>query len=817
MKTLLPAASLLPVAAMLLAIAPPLVSRAADDYPYTPVPFTDVRIDDAFWSPRLETNRTVTIPYDFRKCEETGRIDNFAKAGDLMEGEFRGNRYDDSDVFKVIEGAAYSLALHPDPDLDRYLDGLIAKIAAAQEEDGYLYTTRTIDPENPARWAGEERWSFLAQSHELYNVGHLYEAAVAHHLATGKRTLLDVALRNANLIDSVFGPEGRRDVPGHEEIEIGLVKLSRLTGNERYLRLARFFVDERGRANGRELYGEYCQDHAPLVEQSEAVGHAVRAGYLYSGAADVAALTGERAYVEALDRIWNDVVSRKLYVTGGIGSSRGGEAFGAPYDLPNAEAYNETCAAIAAAMWNHRMFLLEGDARYLDVLERVLYNGFLAGIGLSGDRFFYPNPLASDGVVRFNQGSAERAPWFGCSCCPVNIVRFLPSLAGSVYALRGDALHVNLFVGNEAEISIEGSRVRVRQETRYPWDGRVTIAIDPEKEGEFAVRVRIPGWSVGRPVPSDLYRYLPSAREEAPPVVLRLNGERIDPEIDRGFAEVRRSWRKGDRLEMDLPMEPRRVVADERVAANRGRVALERGPIVYCLEGADHDAGRVRGIFLPDEAALTAVAAPDLLGGVVLLRAKGGRVVRGEDGKATAARCDVTAIPYHAWCHRGAGEMAVWIPREARPGEAPPLPTTASRARPSASHTWGSDTERALNDQREPRSSADESIPRHTWWDHRGTTEWVQYEFPEPTRVAGVEVYWFDDTGHGGCRVPAKWRVLGRDGDAWKEVTGASDCGVAPDRFNETTFDPVTTTALRLEVTLQPGFSGGILEWRLLP
>jgi len=792
----------------------PAREELAEDTPFHPVPFTDVAITDAFWLPRLETNRTVTIPYDFRMCEETGRIANFAKAGGLAEGAFQGNRYDDSDVFKVIEGAAYSLALHPDPALDRYLDDLIAKIAAAQEEDGYLYTTRTIDPGHPARWAGDGRWSFLAQSHELYNLGHLYEAAVAHFRATGKRSLLEVAIRSANLLDSVFGPDKKRDVPGHEEIEIGLVKLARATGDARYLRLAKFFLDERGRAHGRELYGEYCQDHAPVVEQSEAVGHAVRAGYLYSGMADVAALTGDEAYVAALDRIWEDVVARKLYVTGGIGSSRGGEAFGPPYDLPNAEAYNETCAAIALAMWNHRMFLLEGDARYLDLLERVIYNGFLSGIAFSGDRFFYPNPLASDGVTPFNQGSAERAPWFGCSCCPVNIVRFLPSLAGYVYAHRGDALYVNLFVAGEGTVPLEGNRVRVRQETRYPWVGRVVVAIDPEEEGEFAVRVRIPGWATERPVPSDLYRFLPVERTKTPAVVVRLNGEKIDPAIARGFAEVRRTWKKRDRLEIDLPMEVRRVVADERVAADRGRVALERGPIVYCLEAVDHG-GAVRPLFLPDQAPLETGVRADLLGGVVAVRAKGKRKVVDAGGEVTLVDAAITAIPYYAWCHRGANEMTVWIPRTAEVAAAIPPPTIASRARPSASHVWGSDTERALNDQREPRSSADESIPRHTWWDHRGGTEWVQYDFTEPATLSAVEVYWFDDTGRGGCRVPASWRLLRRDGEGWTEVSSASGYGVEKDRFNVTTFDPVTTEALRIEVELQDGMSGGVLEWKV--
>jgi DUF1680 family protein len=391
------------------------------DYPVTPVAFTRVGFADAFWSQRLETNRKVTIPYDFQKCEDTGRVDNFVKATGLMEGSHEGIFFNDSDVFKVIEGASYSLSLHADPDLDAYLDDLIAKIAAAQESDGYLYTARTIDPGAvTAEREGLTRWSNLRVNHELYNVGHMYEAAVAHYQATGKRNFLDIALKNAELIDSVFGPDKKRDVPGHQEVEIGLVKLYRITGEKRYLELAKFFLDERGHARGRELYGNFdnpgvMQDHLPVVEQDEAVGHAVRAVYMYSGMADAAALTGDQAYLEALNALWDNVVAKKLYLTGGIGARHHGEAFGDDYELPNDTAYTETCAAIGNIYWNHRMFLLHGDAKYLDVLERSLYNGFLSGIALSGDRFFYVNPLSFDGETDFNRDdSRERLPWFGC-------------------------------------------------------------------------------------------------------------------------------------------------------------------------------------------------------------------------------------------------------------------------------------------------------------------------------------------------------------------------------------------------------------------
>ena len=782
---------------------------AGRDYPFHPTPFTAVRIDGGFWAPRLKANRDVTVWYDFHKCEQTGRIDNFSKAGRLLPGPFVGIRFNDSDVYKVIEGASYSLATKYDPKLDAYLDRLIAKIAAAQEKDGYLYTARTIDPAKLPGGTGPARWSFLAHSHELYNVGHLYEAAVAHFRATKKRTLLNVAIRNADLIASVFGPGKKRDVPGHEEIEIGLVKLYRVTGRKNYLTLARFFLDERGHARGRKLDGVYNQDHKPVIEQQKAVGHAVRAGYLYAGMADVAALTGDRAYVRAIDAIWDDVISKKLYLTGGIGAQRGGEAFGADYQLPNATAYNETCAAIANILWNQRMFLLHGDAKYIDVLERTLYNGFLSGVSLSGNRFFYPNPLEFDGRSKFNQGVASRSPWFGCSCCPVNVVRTIPSIAGYVYAVRDRDIYVNLFANGTGRIALGKTTVTLVQQTRYPWVGKIRIEVDPGRPTEFSLNVRIPGWAVGRPVPSNLYHY---ADRHAEPYALKVNGQPVSVETRRGFAVLHRTWTKGDLIELDLPMPIRRVQAHQRVVADRDRVALERGPVVYCLEAVDNG-GRVFDAILLDSATLTAEYQGDLLGGVTAIRAGGQRLVRNRQGTVKTVAADLRAIPYSVWANRRIGQMRVWIPRTSRGARPAPPATVASKSRVSASHVWQADTVEALHDQIEPKSSHDETIPRHTWWDHRGTSEWVQYDFAHPTRVSSVAVYWFDDTGRGACRVPRSWRLLYRDGKKWKPVRAATRYAARTDRYNQVKFDPVTTSALRIEATLQPGFSAGILEW----
>ena len=620
--------------------------RVQEQEKLTAVSFTEVTIADDFWAPRLETNRKVTIAYDFEKCEQTGRIDNFAKAGGLMEGEFEGIYFNDSDLYKVIEGAAYSLKIHPDPELEKYVDGVIEKIAAAQWEDGYLYTFYSLPQRQP-----EKRWTDVRNKHELYCAGHFFEAAVAYYQATGKRKILDVAIRLADYIDSVFGPGKKHDVPGHEEIEIGLVKLYGVTGERRYLALAKFFLDERGRPHGRELYGDYCQDHKPVVEQNAAVGHAVRAGYLYSGMADVAALTSDADYVEALDRIWQDVVSKKMYITGGIGARGGGESFGEDYELPNATAYCETCAAIANAMWNHRMSLLHGDAKYIDVLERVIYNGFLSGISLSGNKFFYPNPLASDGKY-------QRSPWFGCACCPTNIVRFLPSLPGYAYAQQADNVFVNLFVAGSAAIRIGQNTVGLQQQTRYPWDGDVRITVEPEHAGRFTVCVRIPGWAQNSPVPNDLYSYPDKSREQ---VSLKVNGNPVALNIVKGYARISRTWKKGDTIELNLPMPVRRVQANQKVKDNRGRTAVERGPVVYCFEGADNPKG-VANLILPPDAELQSEYHGDLLGGIVTLTGRG--QIR-QDGKKNLEDIDVVAIPYYAWAHRGKNEMAVWIPKSA--------------------------------------------------------------------------------------------------------------------------------------------------------
>jgi DUF1680 family protein len=622
-------------------------------YPFTPVKFTEVSLDDNFWAPRIEVNRTVTIPRALEKSEETGRIDNFRKAAGIMEGKHEGKRYNDTDVFKVLEGVAYSLAVHPDGELERYADSIIAIIGAAQEEDGYLMTGRSIDPDNPADGLGKERWIHLSGSHELYNSGHLYEAAVAYYESTGKRALLDIAVKNADLLINTFGPDKRHDVPGHQVIEMGLVKLYRVTGKEEYLQLAEFFLDQRGRPHDSEPYPEntvfalyndrrHVQDHKPVKEQSEAWGHAVRATYMYAGMADVAAITGDKEYNDAIERIWENVVAKKLYITGGVGARAETEAFGADYELPNAEAYNETCAAIGNAFWNQRMFLANGNASYIDVLELTMYNGLVSGVSQGGDLFFYPNPLES-------HGNYTRSPWFEVSCCPGNIVRFLPSVPGYVYAKKGNDLYVNLYIQSRVNTDLGGKKLELRQETDYPWSGDISMTVDPGRKRTFSIFLRIPGWVYNRPVPSDLY-YFDNPGNAG--WELYVNGRAHEGIIVNGYIEVEREWKKGDIIQLKLPMDIHRVKAHDSVEADRGRVALMRGPIVWCLEEVDNRSS-VFDLHLSggDNLQFTRNGDMEYPAGIIT-----GPAINGQGEKV-----DFKAVPYAYWANREAGEMTVWL------------------------------------------------------------------------------------------------------------------------------------------------------------
>lgn len=637
------------------------------DYTYKEVPFTDVHFTDNFWLPRIETIRNVTVPFAFRKCEETHRIDNFAVAAGIKEGKFNSPYpFDDSDVYKIMEGASYLLAVKEDNGLDAYMDSLISLIGAAQEPDGYLYTTRTIGGSSIHPWAGKKRWeNERDNSHELYNVGHMYEAAVAHYQATGKRDFLDIAIKSADLLCNTFGPEeGKLTVaPGHQEVEIGLVKLYRATGDRRYLDLSKFFLDARGKydkydRNSKDQFrsGAYWQDHKAVIDQDEAVGHAVRAAYMYSAMTDVAALRNEQTYRVAVDNLWDNVTGKKMYITGGIGSTRHGEAFGKNYELPNSTAYCETCAFIANCMWNLRMFMLHGDAKYIDVLERSLYNAVLSGISLDGKEFFYPNVLSCD------ENGAERSEWFNCSCCPSNLSRFVPSIPGYVYATSDAGVYVNLYGANQAGITLgNGKRIDMSQKTSYPWEGNIELTVTPESKQEFSIMLRIPGWVDNRPVPSDLYTYMNADEKK---IVIKINGEVQNAPIEKGYAVLARKWEPGDVIQLTLPMEVHKNKANDKVEADINHLSVERGPIVYCAEFADNN-GAVLNYVLKSGDEFAVSPAPALFDGVNLLKGHVDRVVADKNYEVIKSVKDsLTLIPYYARSHRGNGEMTVWFPSD---------------------------------------------------------------------------------------------------------------------------------------------------------
>jgi uncharacterized protein len=629
-------------------------SSVSADYPIQPVPFTSVKLTDNFWAPRIKKNATITIPIAFGYCASTGRIRNFEIAAGLDTGHFQTiYPFDDSDVFKIIEGASYSLQTFPDPTLESYLDSLIQKIGLAQEPDGYLYTNRTIAEKHGGaglhEWAGKNRWEMdSVLSHELYNLGHLYEAAVAHYQATGKRTLLNIALKSADLVNKDFGNDRIKVFPGHQVIEMGLVKLYRTTGEKKYLDLAKFFLDIRG-PKGRE----YNQANLKPVDQTEPVGHSVRATYMYSGMADIAAIEDDAAYLNAITRIWENLVYGKIYLTGGIGASGGNEGFAGPFVLPNMTAYCETCASIGDIFFNHRLFLLHGQAKYIDILEKTLYNSMLSGVSLSADRFFYPNPLESS-------GKNQRQAWFGCACCPSNVARFVPAIPGYIYAVTDKDLYVNLFISNNANIILGNGSVTITQKANFPWDGRVEMTINPEGISKFVMRIRIPGWVQNEAIPGGLYKFEDNNGEK---VKLLVNGKDHDLTISDGYAVISREWEPGDRIEVEFPMPVRKVIADERVKEDVDKLAYQRGPLIYCAEWTDNTAGNILDLIINKNAVFSTEFDPSILDGTQVIETSGSFTRKSPDGKTEIMKeVPVKLIPYALWNNRGPGQMRVWIP-----------------------------------------------------------------------------------------------------------------------------------------------------------
>ncbi len=650
-------------------------------YPITQVPFTAVKVTpNTFWGDRIHAAREVTIPLAFSKCEETHRYENFNMAAYTLQhpgheglktakwdvSKFMGFSFDDTDVYKTIEGASYVLQTYPDKKLTAYIDSVLDIVAAAQEPDGYLYTARTINPKHPHGWSGDKRWEKEEiLSHELYNLGHMVDAACAHYQATGSDKFLNIAKRYADCVVREVGSKAGQAcvVPGHQIAEMALARLYVLTGEQKYLDEAKFLLDYRGKTPRRDVYS---QSDKPVVEQTEAWGHAVRAGYMYAGMADVAALTGDKDYLKAIDAIYDNIVSKKYYITGGVGARHAGEAFGADYELPNLTSYNETCAAISMVYLFHRMFLLHGDAKYIDCMERTLYNGVISGMSVDGGRFFYPNPLASDGKYAFNaDNTKERQPWFGCACCPSNLCRFIPSFPGYMYAVKDRNLYVNLFAGNSATIQVAGKNVMLEQQTNYPWDGDITLKIQKNQAKQFNMMIRIPEWVNEKPVPSDLYSYNDQVKGGYSVLV---NGQKVDGQLQNGYLSISRKWKKGDVVTIHFDMPVRMVKANSKVKNDDGRTAVERGPLVYCAEGADNTSFNIFQFLMPRKPQFT-VADKQINGlrnvnfSVKAIEVSGQTIDTNDKGEAVVKPVKLTMIPYYAWNHRGVGLMEVWMPQ----------------------------------------------------------------------------------------------------------------------------------------------------------
>ncbi|MBQ5395528.1 MAG: glycoside hydrolase family 127 protein [Alistipes sp.] len=792
----------------------------------TQISFDKVTLQDDFWLPRLNTQKQTLVPFSLEKTESA--VENLRRVGAYLRGErvteqFVGPYYVASDLFKVMEGAAYLLTLEKDEELERQMDEIIDVIAAAQAPDGYLYEHHILPKHlrNPRNNAGERPYSYVDHSHELYNMGHMYEGAVAYFRATGKRKWLDVAEKNARHINKVFfeGDPNYNDgkpvmqAPGHEEIELALVKLYQATGEKLYLDMAKKFIDIRGvtyipKGTGLLSY-DYAQQYKPVREQRYAIGHAVRATYLYSGMADVAAMTGDTTLEPALDAIWHDIVDRKMHITGGLGAVPGIEGFGPDYVLPNKDTYNETCAAVGNVFFNYRMFLMSGDAKYVDVAEVALYNNVLAGVNLAGNRFFYVNPLEADGRKAFNHGTAGRAPWFGTACCPSNLARLIPQVSGMAYSYAEDNVYCGFYMGSEVEVPMAGGNVVLSQHTQYPFDGNITIEVTPKADGEeFTLWLRVPTWCGEQFVPGELYHFDDS---EAAAAVVRVNGRKVRSEVVDGFLPVRRAWSAGDVVELELPMPVRFSVADERVEADRNRVCVTRGPLVYCAEEPDNEYN-VSSYFVKIETQSSS-SVDEFTSGVLAaiptinLVASSASV----DGESEA---DLTLIPYYAWNNRGDNmAMNVWFARDAETARNGMVMTVGNIAEVKASHTNNSDDVYAVADGKQPKTSHDTSISRWTSWSQKGKEQWLEIKLKSEQDVEAVSVYWYDDKG--GVQLPVAWSIDYMSDGKWVEYKPyvTDHFGVEGDKYNMVhPAAPVKTDMLRLKMKPKADATVGILE-----
>ncbi len=819
------------ISASLLAMAMTACATSTDVKPHdgaiTQISFDKVTLQDDFWLPRLNTQKQVLVPFALEQTESA--VENLRRVGAYLRGEkvterFVGPYYVASDLFKVMEGAAYLLTLEKDEELERQMDEIIDVIAAAQAPDGYLYEHHILPKHlrNPGNNAGERPYSYVDHSHELYNMGHMYEGAVAYYRATGKRKWLDVAEKSARHINKVFfeGDPAYNDgkpvmqAPGHEEIELALVKLHQATGEQLYLDMAKKFIDIRGvtykpQGNGIMSY-DYAQQYQPVREQRTAIGHAVRATYLYSGMADVAAMMGDTTLVPALDAIWHDIVDKKMHITGGLGAVPGIEGFGPDYELPNKNTYDETCAAVGNVFFNYRMFLMSGEAKYIDVAEVALYNNVLAGVNLEGNRFFYVNPLEADGRKAFNHGTAGRAPWFGTACCPSNLARLIPQVSGMTYSYAEDNIYCGFYIGSEVVVPMAGGGVALSQHTQYPFDGEVTIEVTPEVDGEeFTLWLRVPTWCGERFVPGELYHY---DDQEQQSVVAKVNGRKVRSEVVDGFIPVRRAWKAGDVVRLDLPMPVRFSVADERVKADVNRVCVTRGPLVYCAEEPDNDYN-VSGYFL-DKNMQSNSQIDEFTSGIMATIPTIHLVASAIDDEGVAAEADLTLIPYYSWNNRGDNTaMNVWFARDVDTARDGMVVTVGNIADIRASHTYSRDDSYAVADGKLPKNSKDTTIPRWSSWSRRGVEQWLEVKLKSEQEVEAVSVYWYDDAG--GVQVPAAWSVEYISDGKWIEYKPyvTDRFGTEIDKFNMVhPAEPVKTDLLRLKMKPKANATVGILE-----
>ena len=788
-----------------------------------PVPFQKVTLEDNFWHPRLVTQKETLVPFALDKVRPA--MDNLRKTGQFLKGDKSElpfpHRFVASDLYKVMEGAAYLLSLERDPALEHTMDSIIDLIGSAQEADGYLYESHTTGVSaRHEHWGGagmgDKPYSWVLHSHELYNMGHMYEGAVAYYQATGKDKWLKIAEKNARHINHVFfegDPKYNNgkpvcQAPGHEEIELALVKLYHATGDTLYLNMAKRFIDIRGvtfRPEGDGVMSpSYAQQHEPVRMQKKAVGHAVRATYLYSGMADVMAQTGDNSLKPALDSIWSNIVDTRMHITGGLGAIHGIEGFGPEYVLPNMDAYNETCAAVGNVMFNYRMFMAEKDARYIDVAEVALYNNVLAGVNLEGNKFFYVNPLETNGRKAFNQGLKGRSPWFGTACCPSNIARLIPQIPGMMYAFTDNDIYCAFYAGTSTVVPLKKGNVKIRQTTEYPFDETVRLDITPEHDGQkFALRLRIPTWTGKQFVPGKLYRYINDRPAQWRIIV---NGRETNVTTDKGFAVVDREWKAGDHVELHLPMDVRYNKADTKVEADAGRLCVTRGPLVYCAETADNASAPASYVATPGNTATVSRKAGGLMKNIDFITIPAHSVQNATDK-------NVTLLPYYAWDNRTDDAMIIWMAESDSLAMAsiPALPEYVSDIK--ATHTYEQDDVYAMLTNKYPADSHDTSVPRWTSWPQKGKKQTVELSLKRAVCLQSLSVYWYDDGG--GVQVPESWTVEYMHGGKWHEfpIYVTDEYRVLKNQYNMVhPGKDITADALRIVITPKNDAAAGILS-----